>query len=61
VLRNHGVSIVSVESHLVDMFTSGTHPDVKAVILKLFQSQTALLGIVIATIAFGMRIDCPYV
>ena len=54
-----GVSVASVESRLVDMFTSGTHPEVKEVILKSFQSQIAPLRIVIDTIAFGMGIDCP--
>ena len=46
------------ENHLVDMFTSGTHPCVKEVILKSFKSSTAPLRIVIATIAFGLGIDC---
>lgn len=47
-----------IECRLVDMFTSGTHCEVKDVILKSFKSRNAL-RIVIATIAFGLGIDCP--
>ena len=54
-----GVGVDIVECRLVDMFTSGTHSDVKEVILKSFQSRTAPLRIVIATIALGLGIDCP--
>ena len=46
------------EHRLVDMFTSGTHPDVKEKIVKSFKSSTAPLRIVVATIAFSMGIDC---
>ena len=51
-------SIAVPEYRLVDMFTSGTHPEVKEIILKSFKSRTAPLRIVIATIAFGLGIDC---
>lgn len=47
------------ENRLVDMFTSGTHEDVKKKILASFKQPTAPLRIVVVTIAFGMGIDCP--
>lgn len=53
------VSVDCAECRLVDMFTSGTHSKVKEIILSSFQSTAAPLRIVIATIAFGLGIDCP--
>ena len=44
---------------LVEMFTSCTHPDVKNEIIKCFNDASAKLRVVIATIAFGMGMDCP--
>ena len=44
---------------LVEMFTSCTAPSVKSEILKSFTSSTSPLRVVIATIAFGLGIDCP--
>ena len=43
---------------LVDRFTVGTHEGVIKDILMNFASPTAPLRIVIATIAFGMGVDC---
>ena len=45
---------------LVAMYTHCTHRSVKKNIVKLFTS-TSQLRVVIATIAFGMGIDCPKV
>jgi hypothetical protein len=49
-----GVDINVVECHLVDMFTSSTHSDVKEVILRSFQWCSATLRVVIATIALDL-------
>ena len=49
------------ELRLVDMFTACTHPEVKNVILKQFHLQDSSLRIIVATIAFGMGLDCPNV
>lgn len=43
---------------LVDMYHSCTDPDVKDSILQNFSKSTSL-QVVIATVAFGMGIDCP--
>ena len=40
------------------MFTSDTGPDHKSKIIRLFTQQSNL-RVVLATIAFGMGIDCP--
>ena len=44
---------------MVDMFTSCTHPDVKKQILEQFCKTHSRLRVVVATIAFGMGLDCP--
>ena len=46
------------EFRLVDMFTSVTGSDHKAQILKLFKDKKTL-RVVVATVAFGMGVDCP--
>lgn len=46
---------------LVDMFSACTTTAVKNSILESFSSADATLRIVIATVAFGMGIDCPTV
>ena len=43
---------------LIDMYTRSTHPSVKDKILDRFTSSSCL-RFVVATIAFGMGIDCP--
>lgn len=43
---------------LIDMFSSCTHPDVKKYILDGFCDPESHLRIIIATIAFGMGLDC---
>ncbi len=46
---------------LVDMVSAGTTPDVKETILQSFCQVDGLLCVVIATVAFGMGLDCPNV
>ncbi len=46
---------------LVDMFTACTHPPVKDSILQSYCNPSSCLRVVIATVAFGMGLDCPNV
>ena len=46
---------------LVDMYTSCNHSHVKKAILDAFTSPESSLRVVVATIAFGMGVDCPNV
>ena len=48
-----------VKYRLFDMFTACTHPSVKERIVSAFTNINSSLRIVIATIAFGMELDCP--
>ena len=43
------------------MFTACTRTDVKENILKSFCDPEGLLRVVVATVAFGMGLDCPNV
>ncbi len=43
---------------LFDMFSSCTHPDVKPLIINEFTKEKSTLRLVIATIAFGMGLNC---
>ena len=47
------------EFRLVNMFTRCTHADVKSTVVTNFTSTKSHLRIVVATIAFAMRLDCP--
>ncbi len=44
---------------LVDMYTRCTHNDSKDAVIEGFTSTKSVLRVVIATVAFGMGIDCP--
>ena len=46
---------------LIDMFSACTQPDVKEEIIRSFSIPNSQLRVVIATIAFGMGIDCSNV
>ena len=48
-----------VKYRLFDMFTACTHPSVKEGIVSAFTNVNSPLRVVIATIAFGMGLDCP--
>ena len=48
-----------VRFRLVDMYTACTHPAVKDAIVASFTSANSPLRILVATIAFGMGLDCP--
>ena len=43
---------------LVDMYTGVTHKDVQDSIIEAFRDSAAPLRIVVATVAFGMGVDC---
>ena len=49
------------ELRIVDMFTACTHPTVKNTILRQFQQPDSSLRVIVATVAFGMGLDCPNV
>lgn len=46
-------------SRMVDMNTVCTEPCIQEIILDRFQSTNSSLRILVATIAFGMGLDCP--
>lgn len=46
---------------LVDMFCACTTPTVKNSILESFSQSDSVLRIIVATVAFGLGIDCPNV
>jgi ATP-dependent DNA helicase RecQ len=48
-----------VKYRFVDMYTATTHPSVKEKLVSTITSRHSTLRIVIATIAFGMGLDCP--
>lgn len=48
-----------VSSRLVDMFSACTEPCIRVIIHERFRDPDSALRIVIATIAFGMGLDCP--
>ena len=48
-----------VRFRLLDMFTACTHAGVKNAILEAFTNKSSPLRVVIATIAFGLGLNCP--
>ena len=54
-----GISRDLPEHRLVDMFTACTHSVVKNAILDSLPNSSSVLRIIVATIAFGMGLDCP--
>ena len=44
---------------MLDMFTACTHPTVKESILHSLPDSNGILRVIVATIAFGMVLDCP--
>ena len=46
---------------LVDIFTACTHPQVNETTLKSFCDQSGKLRVIVATVVFGMSLDCPNV
>ena len=44
---------------LLDMFSACTHPAVKNSILQSLPDSGSTLRVVVATVAFGMGLDCP--
>ena len=54
-----GVCRDLAQFRMIDMFTACTHPIVKDSILHSMQKREGTLRIIIATIAFGMGLDCP--
>lgn len=44
---------------MLDMFTACTHPTIKNCILQSLPDPDSVLRIIVATIAFGMGLDCP--
>ena len=54
-----GISRDLPEHRLVDMFTACTHTVVKNAILNSLPISLNVLRIIVATIAFGMGLDCP--
>lgn len=47
--------------HVIDLFTACTHPDVKSTILGQYKDSHSSLCVVVATVAFGMGLDCSNV
>lgn len=54
-----GVCTDLAQFRMLDMFTACTHPTVKESILCSVPDKEGTLRIIIATIAFGMGLDCP--
>ena len=48
-----------VQFQMLDMFTACTHHTVKESILQSLPQSDGTLCVIVATIAFGMGLDCP--